>query len=251
MPRLLPSGEDLVSCGCKVADAYCMMQRMAAKKKSSQPKQTWTPPKGMPQLKPAGKPTEAITAKGQKGKDLGKSTKDNRFASNAKTPVKKAGSGFVGSGGTLSSGFKNITKGDMLNAALAVTSLPGSGQVKSAITKAVGKKVAGWSAKGATPVAYRGLSASGAGGKVSRTVTPFGPTLRSTAIGTKAQQAGRMAGLSRRAENVVTGTASRSASLAMRSTVKTINKAGKVGRDAAQIYVGSKTMNKKKNKNVK
>jgi hypothetical protein len=231
-----------------------MIQHMAAKKKSSQPKQTWTPPKGMPQLKPAGKPTEAITAKGQKGKDLAKSTKDNRFASKAKTPVKQAGKGFSGSGSPLGTSFKmsQPTKAsNVINAALAVTALPGSGQVKSAITKAVGKKVAGWSAKGATPVAYRGLSASGAGGKVAKTMTPFGPTLRSTAIGTKAQQAGRMAGLSKRAENVVTGTASRSASLAMRSTVKTINKAGKVGRDAAQIYVGSKTMNKKKNKNVK
>jgi hypothetical protein len=231
-----------------------MMQRMAAKKKSSQPKQTWTPPKGMPQLKPAGKPTEAITSKGQKPKDLGKSTKGNRFESKAKTPVKQAGKGFAGSGSSLGTSLKmsQPTKAsNVINAALAVTALPGSGQVKAAITKAVGSKVAGYSAKGATPIAYKGLSASGAGGKVSKTVTPFGPTLRSTAIGTKAQQAGRMAGLSKRAENVVTGTASRAASSAMRETVKTIKKASTIKSQALQIYAGSKTMNKKKNKNVK
>lgn len=53
------------------------------------------------------KPTEAITAKGQKAKGLSKSKVKDRYASTAKTKVKQTGGLFstAGSGGSLSQGI--------------------------------------------------------------------------------------------------------------------------------------------------
>ena len=232
-------------------------------KKKSAPKQTWTPPKGMPQVKPQGKPTEAITAKGQQATGLAKSSSSDRFASKAKTPVKQAGKGFAGSGSPVGTSLKlsQPTKAsNVVNAALAVTALPGSGQVRSAVAKALGKKagiVGGKVAAAAEGAAWRsaskGLGASGAGGKVSKTFTPFGQTLRSTAIGTPKQQAARMSGLTARAANITTAVGvaadratARARQEAIRSTLKAFSKATKVGRGSATIYVGSKTKPKKK-----
>lgn len=67
--------------------------------------------------KPQMKPTEAITAKGGTAKGLAKSTKQNRFASTAKTPVKKEGQGFAGSGGPLHTGFPKQTPSRIAKAA--------------------------------------------------------------------------------------------------------------------------------------
>lgn len=233
-----------------------MISHMAAKrdgggssKKKSAPKQTWTPPKGMPQLKSQGKPTEAITAKGQKATGLAKSSSSDRFASKAKTPVKQAGKGFAGSGSPLGTSFKlsQPTKAsNVVNAALAVTALPGSGQVRSAVAKAVGKRVGGWSESAALKAASKGLTATGAGGKVARTMTPFGPTLRSTAIGTAKQQAARMGGLTANAERIAAQTGRGAAQAAIRSTLRGFSKASNVARGAATIYVGSKAKPKKK-----
>jgi hypothetical protein len=218
---------------------------MATKKSSK----GFVPPKGMPQLKPAGKPTEAIVAPGQKAKGLGKSTKDNRFASNAKTPVKKAGSGFAGSGGTTASGFKDITKGDIVNAALAVTALPGSGQVKAAIAKTVGKRAGALADKAAFNVLSAPLEkATGMGGKVAKTFTPFGPSLRSTKVGSAAEQSARIGNLMKGADKSSTMIGRQAASDAIRGAVKGMNKAGKVVRDSATIYVGNKAAPKKKKK---
>lgn len=222
----------------------------------------------LPPLKPAPKPTEAIVAPGQKPKDLGKSTKDNRFASNAKTPVKEAGKGFAGSGSPLGTSIKlsQPTKaGNVANALLAVTALPASGQIRAAVAKKVGTKVGqitGRVATAAEESAYRaaskGLSASGAGGKVSRTMTPMGPNLRSTAIGSAKQQAARMANLGANAARITTAvgvSADRAVALArqsaVRSTLKGFSKAAEVGRGSATIYVGAKTSPKKKKNNSK
>lgn len=220
---------------------------MAAKKSSK----GFVPPKGMPQLKPVGKPTEAIVAPGQKAKGLGKSTKDNRFASNAKTPVKKAGSGFAGSGGTLSSGFKDIKKGDIVNALLTVTALPGSGQVKVAVAKAVGKRVGALADNATFKVLSRRLAgATGEGGKVSRTVTPYGPTLRSTKIGTKAEQGARMNNLLIGADKAAVAAGREAKTQAIIGTVRGINKAGKIVREGVGTAAAIKVSrpNKKKSK---
>ena len=68
------------------------------------------------------KPTAAITKPGQKATGLAKSSTPNRFASTAKTPVKKATSGFAGSGTPLgaSMGVNPLSKGQIAGAALTV-----------------------------------------------------------------------------------------------------------------------------------
>ena len=53
-----------------------------------------------------------------------------------KTPVKKAGSGFAGSGGPLASGFKKITKGDIAKTAVSVAGL-GAATGAKIVTKTV------------------------------------------------------------------------------------------------------------------
>jgi hypothetical protein len=168
------------------------------------------------------KPTAAITKPGQKATGLAKSTVKDRFASTATTPVKKAGSGFAGSSGSLGSslGVSKITKGNVANAVVAATFLPGSGQV----TRYVGSKIAGSTAKTVFGVASKGLEASGAGGKVKNVMTPFGKTLGSTRIGSPAQQAASMGGLIKRAENIATG----SAQLIAGKVVRGMNTAGNI-----------------------
>ena len=217
----------------------------------------------LPPLKPAPKPTEAIVAPGQKPKDLGKSTKDNRFASNAKTSVKEASKGFAGSGSPLGTSFKlsQPTKAsNVVNALLAITALPASGQIRAAVTKKVGAKVGQITGKVATAAeesaylaASKGLSASGAGGKVSRTMTPMGPNLRSTAIGSPKQQAARIANLEANAGRITTAvgtSADRAVALArqsaVRSTLKAFSKATTAGRMGALGVVKSKAEEQKK-----
>lgn len=86
---------------------------------------SFTPPKNMPQLTPS-KPTEAIVAKGQKATGLAKSTKDNRFASNAKAPGKES---------VISRGVSNIGK--------AIVGVSGAGAMANAIMKPTKKSVTG------------------------------------------------------------------------------------------------------------
>jgi hypothetical protein len=69
------------------------------------------------------------------------------------------------------------------------------GAAKIAAKKA-GKYVGNVATEEALKVNMKGLTnATGMGGKVSRTQTPFGPTLRSTEIGTAKQQASRIGNL--------------------------------------------------------
>jgi len=65
------------------------------------------------------KPTAAFTKTGQKATGLAKSSTPNRFALTAKTPVKKATSGFAGSGTPLgaSMGVNPLSKGQIARAA--------------------------------------------------------------------------------------------------------------------------------------
>jgi hypothetical protein len=211
---------------------------MAAKKTSK----GFTPPKGMPQLKPASKPTEAIVAPGQKAKGLGKSTKDNRFESNAKTPVKQAGKGFAGSGapvGTSIAMSQPTKASNVANALLAVTALPGSGQVKKAIAAKVGSGVESVGRKVLLgPLA----KATGAGGKVSKTMTPFGPTLRSTNIGSAAQKAARMGGLAKAEGNKAASIGAETGAAVLRG----MNKAGKVVREGVGTAAAIKASKPKK-----
>lgn len=206
----------------------------------------------LPPLKPGPAPTAKVgKPKNQTEADKAATAKANKNPqfTGKNVPVKQAGKGFAGSSGTYASGFKNITKGDILNATLAVTSMPGSGQVRAAVAKTIGKKVGQLADTSAFKAASKGLaSATGAGGKVTRTVTPFGPTLRSTRIGSSAQQAARVENLLKNADRIAAQTARGAAQAAIRSTVKVFGKASEVGRGSATIYVGAKTQPKKKKK---
>lgn len=200
----------------------------------------------LPPLKPGAKPTEAFVKPGQKAKDLGKSTKDNRFASTAKTPVKQADKGFTGSGGTLSSGFafSQPTKpSNIAKALLAITATPSSGQ----FSRWAASKLGGAADTAAFQAASKGLGASGAGGKVSRTMTPMGPTLRSTRIGSPAQQAARMENLLKNADKIATQTGRNMAA----QTKAAIQKAGSTARSVAATGATAKIVKDSKKKTKK
>jgi hypothetical protein len=141
------------------------------------------------------KPTAAFTNVGQKATGLRSLTPAEiaaRKASEAKpkTPIKNAKSGFAGSGMPIGASFgvSNITKGDVANAVLAATLLPGSGQFKNYVAGKAGGKVIDAAFRAST----KGFEASGAGGKVKTVMTPFGKTLGSTRIGSPAQQSASM-----------------------------------------------------------
>jgi hypothetical protein len=188
------------------------------------------------------KPTAAITKPGQKATGLAKSSVPDRFASTATTPVKKAGSGFAGSSGSLGSslGVSKITKTNVTNAALAVTLLPGSGQV----TRYVAGKAGGVVANAALKASTKGFGASGAGGKIKNVMTPMGPTIASTSIGSAGQQSARM-------NNLLTGKVKEATSAGLdvaNKVVRGMNKTGKVVKVTAGLGVGAKAIVDKKKK---
>ena len=191
------------------------------------------------------KPTAAITKPGQKATGLAKSTVKDRFASTAKTPVKKANSGFTGSGSSIGSslGVSKITKGNVANAALAATLLPGSGQV----TRYVAGKAGGKVAQAAFKASTKGFEATGAGGKVKNVMTPFGRTLGSTSIGSAGQQSARMGNL----EIAKAKEATRAGVDIAKQVVRGMNKSGKIVKTTAVVGVAGKGVASKVKKNTK
>jgi hypothetical protein len=188
------------------------------------------------------KPTAAITKPGQKATGLAKSSVPDRFASTATTPVKKAGSGFAGSSGSLGSslGVSKITKTNVANAAFAATLLPGSGQV----TRYVAGKAGGVVANAALKASTKGFGASGAGGKIKNVMTPMGPTIASTSIGSAGQQSARM-------NNLLTGKVKEATSAGLdvaNKVVRGMNKTGKVVKVTAGVGLAGKAVVDKKKK---
>jgi hypothetical protein len=189
------------------------------------------------------KPTAAITKPGQKATGLAKSSTPNRFASTAKTPVRKATSGFAGSGTPLgaSMGVNPLNKGQIANAALTATLLPGSGQVRNYLGAKAGTRVTEAAFKAST----KGFGASGAGGKVKNVMTPFGKTLGSTSIGSTGQQAARMNNL----EYAKIKEAVSAGSDIGKQVIRGVNQAGKVVRATTVAgVVGKSVANKTKKK---
>ena len=192
-----------------------------------------------------GAPTEAFTNVGQRATGLAKAKPGTRGMATPKTPVKKGGAGFAGSGGPASTGMFNPTKSNIINAALTATMLPGSGQVRSYIARRVGAIAdeAAFTAFGSKIAA-----STGRGGRVARTQTPFGPTLRSTAIGTKAQQSARI-------ENLLIGVekgAIQTNAITAAAVSKSLAKAGRIGRGAAAATLATRVVAPKiKNRNKK
>lgn len=193
-------------------------------------------------------PTAAVTSPGKKATGLAQrpaAQRGNSLRSEPKVKVKNAESGFAGSGTPLGASLAVSRPGaarNIVGAALTASMAPGKGRIVSAVAKRYGA-VADEAAFGAFG---KGLAKStGAGGRVSKTMTPFGPTLRSTAIGTKAQQASRienlLSGVDRKAVSVGRSTAS--------AIAKDLSRAGKVGRGlAAGALVAKTTKSNRKNK---
>lgn len=205
---------------------------MAAKKSSSK-----TPtPAQLAALKKTKvgsiKPDTAITKKGQKATGLASPRGTDRYSTTAKTPIYKAGTGLRGSG-TPSGAMKisNPTKGNLVNAALTVTGVKGTGIVAQKAGQAAGKFVG----NKAFPILAKGLDASGMGGKIYGALTPQGRAIASTAIGTSAQQAARM-------ENLTKIAVSRSNQIAS-SVAKDVAKGVSIGGRAVSV-VAAKAVNK-------
>lgn len=145
---------------------------------------------------------------------------------------------------------------DALNAAgkftteAAIVGLGGGALIRGATklaAKGAGKYVSNLSMESAMGQNMKGLSkATGAGGKVSRTQTPMGPTLRSTAIGTEAQQAARVNNLVTNAVKKSVNTGSVAGRKAMVDVFKAGSKAKQVGTNIAGIGIGVKNRPKKK-----
>lgn len=173
------------------------------------------------------KPTEAITAKGQKATGLAKSTvKGNRFSSTAKTPVYKTQQGLRGSGTPLASSLNyKPTKGNVVNAALTATALPGSGQFSRWAAGKIAGKVGGATGDATWTVASKGISSMKGGGRVYKASTPFGKTLGSTKIMNQGQKYAAMTGLETRAANIATTAERAAAGAASKITKQIIRKA--------------------------
>ena len=200
----------------------------------------------LPPLKPGPKPTAKVgKPTKQTAADKAATAKANKNPqfSGKNVPVKQASKGFAGSGSPLGTSIKlsQPTKAsNVAKALLAITSTPGSGQ----FTKWAASKVGGAADTAAFNAASKGLGASGAGGKVSRTMTPMGPTLRSTAIGSSAQQAARMGNLLKNADKIATQTGR---SMAAKTTAA-IQKAGSTARSVAATGATAKIVKDSKKK---
>jgi hypothetical protein len=212
----------------------------ASKKKTST--QTTATYKGQKvDWKTPGKPTEAITNKGQKATGLSKPTTQDRFSSTAKT---KLSTGHFANSGNPNSKQFNVTKGNVANAALIAVGGPILKAATGKIAGVVGQKVSTVVEEAAWNAASKGLGASGAGGKVKNVMTPMGKTLGSSSIGSPAQQAARMNNLAANAEKIAYSTSAEVA----RKAIRGINSAGKIVRVGASGALIANTLAPKKKK---
>ena len=197
------------------------------------------------------KPTAAFTAKGQSATGLAKG--GPRIPSMSGKGSKGA---FAGSGASVAQGFalSQPTKpSNVINALLAVTALPGSGQVRNAVAKKFGS-FAGKAAENASwDAAAKGLFKDGMGGKLKMSETVTGKQLTSTAIGSEAQQTARMNNLVRNADRIAGRSGAGTATKVVSKVVKTSNKIGQTVRNVevagAAAVVAKKTAPKNKSKN--
>ena len=183
------------------------------------------------------KPTEAITAKGQKATGLGKSDNAKRFKPelSKNIPTSQRGVNALSAAGRF---------------AAESVALGGAGKGISVAGKALGKTLGKRAFEKTGGAAYQAgmerlAGASGMGGRVSRTQTPFGPTLRSTKIGSAAEQSARMGNLAIGAEKQ----AIRAGQIARTETMKSVAKATTAAKNTA-IVAGTAASSTKARKNV-
>jgi len=138
------------------------------------------------------KSSEAVVTSGQKAKDLKPATSKDRFKPEFSKNIPTSNRAV-----------------DVLNAtgrlAAETVALGGAGAIISTAGRSIAKKAGIKAFEKTGGAAFQAgmerlAGATGKGGKVSRTFTPMGQTLRSTTIGTKAQQSARMNNLAISAE---------------------------------------------------
>lgn len=241
-----PDGEGLLCCSHILHDAVCFAT-MAAKKKSTDGNRGINKDGKIVGFTPVkAKPTEAITAPGQKATGLAKPSTKDRFASTAKTPVVNNPSGATlrGSGTPLgtSIAINPLNKSQMANAALTILGTKGSGQVTKAVTGKVGKFVSEHTFSSAA----RGLeSATGQGGKIKNVMTPFGKTVAGTKVGSAAEQSSRIENLFAAADKTAR-IAGASAAKEAKSVLGTVGQATRTAAAGAVANSTKKKMPKKK-----
>jgi hypothetical protein len=195
-------------------------------------------------------PTASLTSPGKKATSSRPRSAAEKPKETKRTPIKKAESGFAGSGTPLGTSIglsRPTAKKNLINAGLTIASTPmGAGLKAKIIGKVVSRsnvpKAAG---AGAWDAAAKGLSkATGKGGKVSRTWTPMGPTLRSTRIGTPAQQSSRIENLYRNADRIARRAEAGTKTQIAKNTNTRLNRATQ----SAQMGLVAKNRPKKNNK---
>lgn len=197
-----------------------------------------------------GKPTAAFTNVGQKSTGLAKRPESQRqggiMSTNKRQTKVKSATGFAGSGGP----FRSMpmmggmsTKKALIGGALIVTTGPGKGKIFSAIARKAGVTAG----DAAYVAAAKGLeTATGAGGRVAKTFTPFGPTLRSTVIGTSKQQSARMGNLLANAERIAAQTEAGTAKVVRNRLVAAGAKAKTASAAAGTAYATRRKRTNKK-----
>ena len=206
---------------------------MAAKKKSvDTSKVTWG----------KTKPKESVGSRGKKYSAPKGSVKTTSLPK-GKTPVKKATSGFAGSGSPLGTSFgvNPASKGQVVNAALAMSVVPGKGRIAAAVGK-TGAKVVGRVANAAGRAATEAAMPArvGMGGRLYVANTVTGKQLASTAVRSAKQRAASAAGLAARAENIGKSTAvgvGRSGAKQVARAVQVTKNVGKAQRAVTGVVV--------------
>ena len=180
------------------------------------------------------KPTEAITAKGQKATGIsGKNP--NITAVRAGINKQKRDQRTLNA---LEKTARIVTEGALMAGTGGAAGAIGKRATVS-IAKKLGMKAFEKTGGMAYSAGMRNLAgATGAGGKVSRTMTPFGPTLRSTRIGTGAQQSARMGNLAKGVENTATRAGKMAQTDKIISSVKTGRKLTQAGSVLGTVGAG-------------
>lgn len=221
---------------------------MAAKKKQSKIDPTGLSPKSRTQ------PTASFTSPGKKATQSRSRSAAEKPKETKVTKVKNAESGFAGSGTPLGTSFgisRPTAAKNVANALFTVAMTPVGRGVRAAVVSKIVKKSTAPADAGAAAfnAAAKGLSkATGAGGRVSRTYTPMGKTLRSTVIGSPAQQKARIDNLYANAQRIGNRTEAATKTRMIAKTTRVVNKAAKVISEgsASALAATNKPKNKKK-----
>lgn len=143
------------------------------------------------------------------------------------------------------------TKGLVNTALLAASVTPVGRGVRASIVSKIVKKsgIPARAGDAAYVAASKGLpGATGMGGKISKTWTPAGKTIRSTIVGSPAQQEARIANLYSNAARIGNRTEAATKTKMIAETTKVVNKAAKVISEGSATALVATNKPKKKKK---